>query len=145
MNEEYKRLVRLLQEEFPVCERPFEQLAARLGTTQEHVMEMTRRLQEEGKLRRITVSLFHVHAGFRVNSMLVWDVPEERLDRAAREAAKLDQVTHCYVRQRREEFDYNLYTMVHETSRDRYIYAGFRSCITNKTGLYFFAAFLPEK
>ena len=88
MNEEYKRLVRLLQEEFPVCERPFEQLAARLGTTQEHVMEMTRRLQEEGKLRRITVSLFHVHAGFRVNSMLVWDVPEERLDRAAREAAK---------------------------------------------------------
>ena len=47
MNEEYKRLVRLLQEEFPVCERPFEQLAARLGTTQEHVMEMTRRLQEE--------------------------------------------------------------------------------------------------
>ena len=120
MNEEYKRLVRLLQEEFPVCERPFEQLAARLGTTQEHVMEMTRRLQEEGKLRRITVSLFHVHAGFRVNSMLVWDVPEERLDRAAREAAKLDQVTHCYVRQRREEFDYNLYTMVHETSRERF-------------------------
>ena len=120
MNEEYKRLVRLLQEEFPVCERPFEQLAARLGTTQEHVMEMTRHLQEEGKLRRITVSLFHVHAGFRVNSMLVWDVPEERLDRAAREAAKLDQVTHCYVRQRREEFDYNLYTMVHETSQERF-------------------------
>ena len=120
MNEEYKRLVRLLQEEFPVCERPFEQLAARLGTTQEHVMEMTRRLQEEGRLRRITVSLFHVHAGFRVNSMLVWDVPEERLDRAAREAAKLDQVTHCYVRQRREEFDYNLYTMVHETSLERF-------------------------
>ena len=53
MNEEYKRLVRLLQEEFPVCERPFEQLAARLGTTQEHVMEMTRRLQEEGKLRNV--------------------------------------------------------------------------------------------
>ena len=120
MNEEYKRLIRLLQEDFPLCEHPFEQLAQQLGTSQEHVMEMTRQLQEEKKLRRISVSLFHVQAGFRVNSMLVWDVPEERLEGVAREAAKLDQVTHCYVRERREKFDYNLYTMVHETSQERF-------------------------
>ena len=114
-------LIRLLQEEFPLCERPFAVLADSLGMSEQEVLVMTRELQRQGRLKRIAAALFHRNAGYLINSMLVWDVPEERVSEAAAAAVCFPQVTHCYVRQRMPEFDYNLYTMVHERSEDRFL------------------------
>lgn len=108
------RLIRQLQEEFPLCERPFQVIAARAGITEAEAVALTARLQREGALRRIAATLHHTRAGFAVNTLLAWDVPEDRLDAAAKAASALQQVTHCYARRRDPEFDYNLYTMVHE-------------------------------
>ena len=118
LTDEQIRLVRLLQEEFPVCERPFAALAEQLGTSEDRVIELTRQLTEAGMLKRISAVLFHTRVGYRVNAMVVWDVPEARLDEAARAIAPLKQLTHCYARRRHEAFDYNLYTMLHERSED---------------------------
>lgn len=114
-------LIRLLQEEFPLCERPFDVLGDALGVSTEQVLEMTRELQRQGRLKRIAAALYHRSVGYTVNSMLVWDVPEDRVSEAAAAVTEFPEVTHCYVRSRRPEFDYNLYTMVHERSEARFL------------------------
>lgn len=112
------RLIRCLQEEFPLCERPFLQLAQKLDLPESEVIEMTRRLQEAGCLKRLAAVLYHTRVGYTVNAMLVWDVPEDRVDETAGQVIRLPQVSHCYRRNRAEGFDYNLYTMVHAESED---------------------------
>ncbi|MBQ7682667.1 MAG: Lrp/AsnC family transcriptional regulator [Oscillibacter sp.] len=119
MNPAYIPLIRLLQEEFPVCERPFTAIAAQLGTSEREILDMVETLRREGALKRIGAALYHTRAGYCFNSMVVWDVPEERLQDAADAVTPLPQVTHCYARARAPEFDYNLYTMIHETSEER--------------------------
>ena len=113
-------LIRELQEEFPLCERPFAVIAERLGRTEEEVLVMTERLREKRYLKRIAAALYHTQAGYRVNSLELWDVPADRLEEAARAASELPQVSHCYERLRTNELDYNLYTMVHEITGERY-------------------------
>ena len=119
LTQEEIALIRLLQEEFPLCERPFAVLGEELGLKEEQVLEMTRRLTKEGKLKRIAAALYHRKAGFSYNSLVAWEVPEERLDEAGRAAASFPRVTHCYARKPSPAFCYNLYTMVHETSQER--------------------------
>lgn len=120
LTEQQIALIRLLQEDFPICDRPFGVLAEKLGVSEQEVLQMTEELRKEGRLKRIAAAIYHRQAGYRVNSMLVWDVPEERLVDAAAEAVAFPQVTHCYARKRVPEFDYNLYTMVHETTEERF-------------------------
>ena len=122
LTKEQIALIRMLQEEFPLYERPYAVIAEALGMSEGQVLEMTRKLRQQGRLKRIAAALFHRRAGYLVNSMLVWDVPEERIPEAAAAAAKFPQVTHCYVRSRAPEFDYNLYTMVHERTEDRFLH-----------------------
>ena len=110
------RLIRALQDDFPLCPRPFEAIGKRVGMSEDQVITAVGQLRQGSALRRIAATLNHNFAGYAINSMLVWDVPEDRLDDAAGAAARFPQVTHCYARQRDPEFDYNLYTMVHETS-----------------------------
>ena len=114
-------LIRLLQDEFPLCERPFDVLGHALGVSGEQALEMTRELQRQGRLKRIAAALYHRNIGYTINSMLVWDVPEERVSEAAAAVTEFPQVTHCYVRRRSPQFDYNLYTMVHERSEVRFL------------------------
>ncbi len=114
------RLIRLLQEEFPLCERPFAKLGEALGLPEETVLAMVERLQREDYLKRISVVLFHTHVGFKVNVMVAWDIPEAELNRAAEIIMQIPQVTHCYTRNRTAEFDYNFYTMLHERTEEAY-------------------------
>ena len=64
-------LIRLLQEEFPLCERPFDVLGDALGVSGEQVLEMTREFQRQGRLKRIAAALYHRSVGYTGNSMLV--------------------------------------------------------------------------
>ena len=118
LTHEHIQLIRLLQEEFPLCERPFAALAERLGTSEARVLALTGQLQEAGMLKRISAVLYHTRVGYRVNAMVVWDVPEDRLDEAAHAVVPLKQLTHCYARTRSAAFDYNFFTMLHEHSED---------------------------
>ena len=113
------RLVRILQEEFPLTPRPFREIAGQLGCTEEEAIARTAKLQETKVLKRISCALYHVSAGYEENAMVVWDIPEELLEETGKKAASFPQVTHCYARERAADFDYNLYTMVHETAKEK--------------------------
>ena len=52
--------------------------------------------------------------------MLVWDIPEDAIAAVGASVSSHPAVTHCYKRNRRPDFPYNFYTMVHAQSDDAY-------------------------
>jgi len=114
-----KAIVRFLQVELPLVSRPYKALAETLGIEESEVLERVQRLQDDGVLRRIGAILHHRKTGFGANAMVVWAVPEKRLDEVGAVLASYPQVTHCYHRTTdNPNWEFNLYSMVHGCSRE---------------------------
>lgn len=113
-------VIRALQVDLPLVSEPYKLVAERLGMTEEYLLEIMNRLRDRGCLKRMSIALRHNNVGYTVNVMMVWDVPEERLDQVGQLVAACPQVTHCYARNRLPEFDYDFYSMVHATSEAEY-------------------------
>lgn len=115
-----RRLVAATQEGLPLCARPYEALAARLGATQEAVLEHLAQMIDNGSIRRIAAVPNHYALGFRANGMSVWDVADEAATACGREIGELPFVSHCYLRPRHlPEWPYNLFAMVHARCREQ--------------------------
>ena len=50
--------------------------------------------------------------------MIAWLVPDDRIDEVGEILAQFKEITHCYQRNPQSDWRYNLYTMVHGSSRD---------------------------
>lgn len=106
-------VIEKLQEGIPLCERPFAELAASAGISEDEFIARVQRLRDEGAIRRIGPRLRHHQVGVHGNIMVVWAVPAERLDEVGSLFAGERSVSHCYVRPPLEGLPYTLYTMVH--------------------------------
>lgn len=113
-----KRIIRRLQEELPLEERPFKTMAEELGTTEDELLQRIRGLQEEKIMRRFGAVLHHRKAGFSHNAMVVWSVSAERIEEAGAYMASFPQVSHCYRRTASSLWEYTLYTMIHGRTRE---------------------------
>ncbi|WP_408959695.1 Lrp/AsnC family transcriptional regulator [Natrinema sp. 74] len=104
-----------IQDGFPLSATPYRDIAAAVGYAVEDVLSALERLLENGCLKRIGCVINHVVTGFDANCMVVWDVPDDRLDEWGERAGGLPSVTLCYHRPRRpnQEWPYNLFTMIH--------------------------------
>jgi DNA-binding Lrp family transcriptional regulator len=96
-------------------ERPFREIASRMGVEEGLLLDVLRGLKEKGLMRRFSAILRHRKAGFRANGMVVWRVPEERLEEVGRFLAGFKCVSHCY---ERTGWHYNLFSMVHGRVRE---------------------------
>lgn len=112
------RLVKELQGDIPLEARPFAALGRKLGCSEDEVLEAVRRLNSEGRLKRIAAVLRHVEAGYRANAMVAWRVEKEEADAVGRSLAECPEVSHCYWRKTPEEWNYRLFTMVHARTRE---------------------------
>ena len=113
-----KKIVRLLQGEFPLVAEPYKVLAAEIGITEEQLLARIAAMCEEKKIRKMGAVLRHREVGFTANSLCVWNVPDARIDEVARCMADHPRVSHCYDRNREADWQYNLYTMIHGYSRE---------------------------
>ncbi len=113
-----KEIIRVLQDDFPLVEEPYKELAARVGISEEEFLERVRCLSKEKKIRKMGAVLRHREVGFSSNVLCAWEVPPERLDEAAAHMARHPSVSHCYDRTTAEGWPYNLYTMIHACSRE---------------------------
>lgn len=110
--------VRELQEDFPVSEAPYQNLCQRLGITASELFEWAAGFRDSGRMRRIAAVLNHRNAGFVVNAMGVWDVPDEKVQEVGSVLASFPEVSHCYQRPRYEDWPYSIFTMVHAKTRE---------------------------
>ena len=118
LSERERGVVRRLQASIAACEDPFGLLAGELGMAPSELLELLKRWEAAGVIRRIGLILRHRQLGFSANSMCVWKVPADRIREAGRSLAVSQHVTHCYERPAFASFPYNLYAMIHAKSRE---------------------------
>jgi len=104
MDDTDKKLLNLIQEDFPITAAPFAEVADRLGIGEEEVRERVGRLKEEGIIRRIGAVFDLRKLGF-TSTLCAARVPEEKVHAFAAVVNACPGVTHNY----RREHDYNIW------------------------------------
>lgn len=112
-------LVAAIQNGIPLVSRPYAEIGASAGISEQEVITCLAQLIEQGVIRRLGVVVRHHELGYRANAMVVWDVPDEQVGEIGQRLGQLDCVTLCYRRPRRlPGWRYNLFTMIHGHDRD---------------------------
>ncbi len=113
-----KKIIALLQTDIPVVQRPFKEMAEKIGITEEQFLTVLNDLNDRGMIRRFGATLKHQKSGFKANAMVAWNVPEDQVEKTGAIMAGFQEITHCYRRNPAPGWKYNLYTMVHATSEE---------------------------
>jgi siroheme decarboxylase len=112
------RIVRCIQEDLPLVERPFAAWAATVGMAETDLLDLIGSWLSQGFMRRFAAILNHREVGFSANGMVVWNCPPEQIDVCGSTLASYPEVSHCYHRPGFDEWPYNLYAMVHGRNVD---------------------------
>ncbi|NPA51333.1 MAG: Lrp/AsnC family transcriptional regulator [Aquificae bacterium] len=118
LTEEEKHIIKETQFDLPLKENPFEDLAKNLNISEQRLIDKLQQLKEEGFMRRFAGILNHRKAGFKANGMVVWEVPEEKVEQIGKILASYKAVTHCYLRTTNQYWKYNLFSMVHGKTKE---------------------------
>lgn len=106
-------IIKLVQEDIAIVPRPFEHIVNKLRIDYDSLFIILQELQDAGIMRRFAAILNHRNAGFNANAMTVWDVDESKGEEIGRLAAEFSAVSHCYLRPKYPNWQYNLFTMIH--------------------------------
>ena len=113
-----QKITNLLSKGLPISEYPYAVLADKLGVDEESLLNFIRQSVDEGVFRRIGMVVNHHKIGYQANAMVVWDVPDEEVDRIGELLGRQEKITLSYRRPRvLPDWPYNLFTMVHGKHR----------------------------
>jgi DNA-binding Lrp family transcriptional regulator len=115
---EEREVLETIQDNLPLVREPYAAVAAALGQSEERVLQIISALLASRKIKRIGAIPNHYALGITANGMSVWDIPEEIATEVGRRLGARDEVTHCYKRPRHPGWPYNIFGMVHGTSRE---------------------------
>jgi len=93
-----KRLCNVLQEDLPICRKPFDDLAKYLGTDEKTLLREIEQLKQQGVIRRISAFINYRTLG-RVSTLVAAHVPADSLNAVAEAVNALENVSHNYLRQ----------------------------------------------
>lgn len=107
------RLLNEFQRDFPLCQAPFAELAARLGVAEKVVLGGLEKLRHEGKISRVGAVFAPKRIG--ASTLAAMAVPVEQLAAVAAAVNRFPEVNHNYEREHR----YNLWFVVTAASEGR--------------------------
>ena len=111
-------LMHALSSGLPLVPRPFAALAERLDRHEDAILSRIAALAQARLLTRVGVIVRHRRLGWRANAMVVWRLPESRIDAAGRALAATPGVTLSYRRRTVPGvWDWPLFCMIHARSR----------------------------
>ena len=113
LNNLERKILSAIQYGMPMSRLPYQEIAGEIGISVDLFLQTLRQWKAEGKIRRLGAIVNHFQMGHGVGAMVVWNVPTDSLDRTGGLFASLLKVSHAYERPSREQWAYNLYTMVH--------------------------------
>lgn len=108
-----KDFIRQLQKDLKIIPEPFKEMSEDLGITTSELFTKAKEYERIGVMRRYAAILRHRDAGFSANGMIVWKVPEAKIDETGFKLAAFPQVSHCYRRPVYPDWPFNLFSMVH--------------------------------
>ncbi len=102
--------------DIPITPMPFQQIGESMGIAEEDVILEIMQGMESGHIRRFGAILNHTKAGMTSNSLIVWKIPQDKVDTIGEIFAGQPFISHCYQRTPQPDWPYNLYTMLHARS-----------------------------
>lgn len=112
-----RAILRIVQSQLPDTLTPYADIAREVGTDEETVLALLRRLKENGAIRRFGASIKHQRTGWAHNAMVAWIVDEKDCDAIGEAAARHPNISHVYYRPTSaSDWPYTFYTMVHGRS-----------------------------
>lgn len=102
MDKTDSQILQELQDNFPLCERPYEVIAERLQIPTEQLANRIERLLDEGVIRRMGASFDSKKLGFS-STLAAVRIKPEQIERASEIIGRFPEVTHSYLR--RDEFN----------------------------------------
>jgi DNA-binding Lrp family transcriptional regulator len=113
-----RQLIAAVQNGLPITSRPYLDIAEKLAITEQEVISRLAQLKQQGLIKRFGVIVHHRKLGYQANAMVVWNIPDDLVDDIGRRMSQEKFVNLCYQRPRRENWNYNLYCMIHGKNRD---------------------------
>ncbi len=114
-----RALMAATQAGLPLLPRPFDSVAALLGSRGPAVRQRLANLLAVGVVRRIAAVPNHYRLGYVANGMSVWDVDDGQVDTLGELIGAQPAVSHCYRRPRKTGvWRYNLFAMLHGHHRE---------------------------
>ncbi|MDD2585467.1 MAG: AsnC family transcriptional regulator [Syntrophomonadaceae bacterium] len=92
-----KQILNILQKEFPLSEKPYEEIALRLNISENEVLQRIKELKDNGIIRRIGAVMESKKLGF-YSTLCACKVPEDRIAKVALVINNEKGVTHNYIR-----------------------------------------------
>jgi DNA-binding Lrp family transcriptional regulator len=128
MDEIDKKLLNILQKEFPLEEQPFFVVARRCGISEEEALSRIQKMKDEGIIRRIGAVFDSAKLG-RVSTLCAARVPQDKIDIFVRTVNANKNVTHNY----RRNHEYNIwFTVSAATAKEL---EAFLAQVKEKTGV----------
>ncbi|MDX2457325.1 MAG: AsnC family transcriptional regulator [Gammaproteobacteria bacterium] len=119
LTETDRELIAEIQDGLPLVAHPYAAIGEQLGLSETAVIKRLEMLQSAGLIKRMGVVVKHRALGYRANAMVVWDIPDDQVERVGALLADEVCVTLCYQRPRRlPAWPYNLFCMIHGRERD---------------------------
>lgn len=110
-----KAILHAMQDGILMLKEPFAEVAKKTGISQDEVIDRLKRLISEGVMRRFGVSVNQRKIGITANALVVWKVPQNRVEEVGKTMSSYREITHCYERQTIPgKWEYNLFTVIHE-------------------------------
>ncbi|PKN05932.1 MAG: Lrp/AsnC family transcriptional regulator [Deltaproteobacteria bacterium HGW-Deltaproteobacteria-7] len=128
MDEIDKKILNILQKEFPLEEQPFLIVGKRCGISENETIIRVKKMKEEGIIRRIGAVFDGKKLG-RVSTLCAARVPEEKIDNFVQIVNANRNVTHNY----RRDNEYNIWFTVNAPT-DKELKA-FLKEVKEKTGV----------
>ena len=113
-----KKIIQAMQDEFPVVEKPYEEIAGRIGITEAELLARLQVFKRDGQIRKMGAVLRHREVGFSSNVLCAWAVPGQQIETVAQQMSESTAVSHCYDRNTMPDWPYSVYTMIHGHSRE---------------------------
>ena len=128
MEEIDKKILNILQKEFPLEEQPFLIVGQRCGISEDETINRILKMKEEGIIRRIGAVFDGAKLG-RVSTLCASRVPEEKIESFVQIVSANKNVTHNY----RRNNEYNIwFTVSAATAKEL---EAFLADVKEKTGV----------
>lgn len=102
-----KKLLNIVQTQFPLTLEPYQEIAQRLGLTEQEVIDRLKRLMDADIIRRFGGVFDSRKLGYK-GTLCAIKVPHERLAEVAEVINSYPGITHNYLR----EYEYNMWFTV---------------------------------
>ena len=103
-------ILRKIQEDLPLQDRPFQKWARDLEMTETDFLEVLKKFTKQGIFKRFAMVFPAEESLNAPQNMIVWQVPEEKQDVVAACISSFPRVTQCVQGHAFQEFPYSLYS-----------------------------------